>query len=53
MLGAACFIGYKLDSKRHGEIRAQLALRDAMVPEAAILEGLDGGEPSRPVVEPI
>jgi Na+/melibiose symporter-like transporter len=43
MLGGACFIGYKLDSKRHAEIRAQLAIRDAMIPEAAILEGLDGG----------
>lgn len=54
MLGAACFIGYKLDSKRHGQIRAELALRDAMVPEAAILEGLDGGaEAAGSIAEPI
>jgi Na+/melibiose symporter-like transporter len=42
MLGGACFIGYKLDSKRHGEIRAQLDLRDAMTPTAPVLEGLSG-----------
>lgn len=37
MLGGACFIGYKLDARRHGEIRAQLALIDATI-EAPILE---------------
>ena len=26
MLGAACFLGYDLDHKRHGEIRAALEL---------------------------
>ncbi|MGI8841229.1 MAG: MFS transporter [Caulobacteraceae bacterium] len=34
MLGAACFIGYKLDSKRHAEIRARLDERDVAVPPA-------------------
>jgi len=29
MLGAACYIGYKLDDAAHGEIRAQLDRRDA------------------------
>ena len=29
MLGGACFIGYKLDHKRHAEIRAALDERDA------------------------
>ena len=29
MLGAACYIGYTLDDKRHGDIRAQLDARDA------------------------
>jgi GPH family glycoside/pentoside/hexuronide:cation symporter len=29
MLGAACFIGYKLDDKAHGVIRDALAVRDA------------------------
>ncbi|MBA3812015.1 MAG: MFS transporter [Caulobacteraceae bacterium] len=54
MLGGACFIGYKLDSRRHADIRAQLERRDAMVPEAAILEGLSGdqGVPVH-IVEPI
>lgn len=42
MLGGACFIGYKLDSRRHGEIRAELDLRDAMMPTAPVLESLSG-----------
>jgi Na+/melibiose symporter-like transporter len=42
MIGGACFIGYKLDSKRHAEIRAQLEERDAMSSGAPILEGLSG-----------
>ncbi len=42
MIGGACFIGYKLDSKRHADIRAQLEERDAMSPGAPILEGLSG-----------
>jgi len=29
MIGAACYIGYKLDSKRHAEIRAQLDVLEA------------------------
>jgi GPH family glycoside/pentoside/hexuronide:cation symporter len=28
--GAACFIGYRLNAKRHGEIRAQLDARDGV-----------------------
>ena len=31
MLGGACFIGWKLDARRHGEIRAALDARDAAV----------------------
>ena len=34
MLGAACFIGWKLDAVRHGEIRRELETRDAAL-EAA------------------
>jgi Na+/melibiose symporter-like transporter len=44
MLGGACFIGYRLDSRRHGEIREQLAVIDAMRLESPVLEGLDGGQ---------
>ena len=44
MLGGACFIGYRLDSKRHAEIRAELERRDALIPEAAVLESLSGGQ---------
>jgi GPH family glycoside/pentoside/hexuronide:cation symporter len=43
-VNTACFIGYSLDSRRHGEIRAALAIRDAQMTEAPILEGLDGGQ---------
>jgi Na+/melibiose symporter-like transporter len=42
MLGGACFIGYKLDHKRHSEIRAALDERDAISPEPPILEGIGG-----------
>ncbi len=42
MIGAACYIGYKLDSARHADIRAQLAERDAMSPGAPILESISG-----------
>lgn len=34
-LGAACYIGYKLNHKRHGEIRAALDARDAEAAAAA------------------
>jgi GPH family glycoside/pentoside/hexuronide:cation symporter len=42
MLGGACYIGYKLDHKRHAEIRAQLDERDAVIQPAAVLESLGG-----------
>jgi len=42
MLGGACYIGYKLDDKRHAEIRAELDARDAPIEAAAILETLGG-----------
>jgi Na+/melibiose symporter-like transporter len=40
MLGGACFIGYRLDSKRHADIRAQLEARDAEV--SPVLETFSG-----------
>lgn len=42
MLGGACFLGYKLDAKRHAEIRQQLEERDALYDQAPVLEGLTG-----------
>ena len=42
MLGGACYLGYKLDSKRHGEIRAALDERDNVFEAAAGLESLGG-----------
>jgi Na+/melibiose symporter-like transporter len=44
MLGGACYIGYKLDSTRHADIRAQLDQRDAMIPQANIIESLSGDQ---------
>jgi Na+/melibiose symporter-like transporter len=49
MLGGACYIGYKLDHKRHGEIRAKLDARDAANAEPR--EGRAGPTP-RPLAEP-
>ncbi len=43
MIGGACFIGYKLDGKRHAEIRRGLAIADAMSVEAPVLEGIGPG----------
>jgi len=42
MLGGACYIGYRLDHKRHAEIRAALDARDGLVDPAATLENLSG-----------
>jgi glycoside/pentoside/hexuronide:cation symporter, GPH family len=42
MLGGACFIGWKLDAKRHGEIQKALEIRDAALGEAAVIGGLTG-----------
>ena len=49
MLGGACFIGWKLDAKRHGEIRTQLDARDAQFAEAPIIDSLTG-QPLIPVL---
>jgi Na+/melibiose symporter-like transporter len=52
MLGGACYIGYKLDDKRHAEIRTALDARDGLT-EAPVLDGLTGSqaEPGR-VIDP-
>ena len=42
MLGGACFIGWKLDAKRHGVIREALDIRDAALGEAAVIGSLTG-----------
>jgi len=42
MLGGAFFIGWRLDEKRHGEIRHALEARDAALGEAELLGGLAG-----------
>jgi GPH family glycoside/pentoside/hexuronide:cation symporter len=44
MLGGACYIGYGLDSRRHGDIRAALDARDAEMTEPTILESLTGDQ---------
>ena len=47
MLGGACYIGYRLDDRRHAEIRAALDARDGLADPAAALESL-GGDLVRP-----
>ena len=42
MLGGACFIGWSLDAKRHGEIREALDARDMAVGEAGLIDSLTG-----------
>lgn len=37
MLGGACFIGWKLDARRHGDIRNRLDARDAQVAAAMVV----------------
>ncbi|WP_309643025.1 MFS transporter [Phenylobacterium sp.] len=49
MLGGACLIGWRLDAKRHAEIRRHLDAHDAQYAEAPIVESL-GGEPAIPVL---
>ena len=40
--GGAAFIGWKLDAKRHAEVRRQLDERDALAAEAGLLEAVSG-----------
>ena len=40
--GGACFIGWKLDAARHGEVRRQLDIRDALAAEAGVLQTSSG-----------
>ncbi len=42
LIGGLCMLGYKLDEKRHGEIREQLTARDGVVSVAAGVESLGG-----------
>ena len=49
MLGGACFIGWKLDAVRHGEIREQLDARDAQFSETPAIESLTG-QPAIPLL---
>ncbi|HEY3799107.1 MAG TPA: MFS transporter [Caulobacteraceae bacterium] len=44
MLGGACYLGYKLDHKRHAEVRAALDEREGILPAAASLETLAGAD---------
>jgi glycoside/pentoside/hexuronide:cation symporter, GPH family len=49
MLGGACYLGYKLDHKRHAEIRDALDARDRVaIDPAATLESLGGDAVIRP-----
>jgi len=41
-LGGAAFIGWKLDAERHGEVRRQLDIRDALAAESRTFEAVTG-----------
>jgi Na+/melibiose symporter-like transporter len=45
MLGGMCVVGWKLDAKKHGDIRAALDARDAQFEEAPILDSLTATAP--------
>jgi Na+/melibiose symporter-like transporter len=49
MLGGACYIGYKLNDRRHAEIRAALDERDGFTLQAPIIDSISGSqnEPER------
>lgn len=51
-LGGAAFIGWKLDAVRHGEVRRQLDLRDALAAEARNLEVVSGVSIASPPDQP-
>jgi glycoside/pentoside/hexuronide:cation symporter, GPH family len=44
MLGGACYLGYRLDHRRHAEIRLALDERDSVFQAAASLETLAGAD---------
>ncbi len=44
MLGGACYLGYKLNDKRHAEIRAALDEREAMSLGGPVVDGLSGSQ---------
>jgi GPH family glycoside/pentoside/hexuronide:cation symporter len=48
MLGGLCVWGWKLDAKRHADIRAELDARDALLDDAALLTSI--GDRPMPVV---
>jgi Na+/melibiose symporter-like transporter len=45
MLGGACVIGWRLDAKKHGEIRAELERRDAIYATEPVIDTLEGPAP--------
>ena len=45
MLGGICVLGWKLDAKRHADVRAELDARDAALEGAAISAGLTEPRP--------
>jgi len=43
LLGGACLVGWRLDARRHAEIRAELDARDARLAEASDIEHIAAG----------
>ncbi len=46
LVGGLCLTGYRLDARRHGEIRARLDLRDAAMAGVALVDPLAHAEPA-------
>jgi len=51
VLGGLFFLGYKLDAKRHAEIRAALDERDSAIEQESVADDLTGEPPLRPAAE--
>jgi glycoside/pentoside/hexuronide:cation symporter, GPH family len=45
VLGGAFFLGYRLDAKRHAEIRAALDARDSAIEQESVADALTGESP--------
>ena len=51
VLGGSFFLGYKLDAKRHAEIRAALDARDSAIEHESVADDITGEPPLRPAAE--
>ena len=52
VLGGLCFVGWKLDAKKHAEIRAELETRDTMIAQRAAQAARDARLPEHGALDP-